>query len=549
MRHRSTLVRLFVVGLVAAALLAAAAPASASWFLPETRLGSDPASQAGCDVSGAKVVYSDGRYGNYDVFLYDLVTGIETRLTKNSANQADPVISGTWVAYEDDRNGSATSHDIFVYDLVTRTERRITPIAGDQSDPAISGNRVAWQDDRSGNDDIYVRNLKTDVTRRLTSQAAAQRSPAISGTRVVWEDRRNGNLDIYLYDMVTSRLKRLTTNTQDDYAPAISGTRVAYVAMGPGGALGHEIAVHDLSRGVVEIIDDGTAPDIDGARLVYVTATFDAGAITDPHLDITYHDLTLGLEQQATLTGLDASSPAISGSRIVYQRGWFDLLPWPGSGEAHVYLTPLALPKLTARADATVVPYETAATLTGGLTATGGSFIDGKTITLQYSADRKTWTDGMTAATARGGNVVIQSPALRTARHLRLRWAGDAEFLGAASTPILVKPRVFLTTPSASLSVKRDAAFTTTGFLKPRHRANSYPVKIECFHGVKQADGSLKYVFWKAVRASASDYSTYTKYKASLSLPYSGTWRIRAWHPADAQNASTRTAWREFTVR
>jgi hypothetical protein len=56
---------------------------------------------------------------------------------------------------------------------------------------------------------------------------------------------------------------------------------------------------------------------------------------------------------------------------------------------------------------------------------------------------------------------------------------------------------------------------------------------------------------WKSygyVKAKASNYSTYTKYSASLSLPKSGRWRIRAYH-SDKRHATKRSAYDYITVK
>jgi beta propeller repeat protein len=58
-----------------------------------------------CDVYAGRVVYDDDRYGNRDIYAYDLSTGIETRLTDNPRDQTSPAIWNGYVAFMDDRNG------------------------------------------------------------------------------------------------------------------------------------------------------------------------------------------------------------------------------------------------------------------------------------------------------------------------------------------------------------------------------------------------------------------------------------------------------------
>jgi hypothetical protein len=41
----------------------------------------------------------------------------------------------------------------------------------------------------------------------------------------------------------------------------------------------------------------------------------------------------------------------------------------------------------------------------------------------------------------------------------------------------------------------------------------------------------------------------YTKYSAKLSLPYTGKWRIRAYHAPDSKYAPTYSSYRYVTVK
>ena len=58
---------------------------------------------------------------------------------------------------------------------------------------------------------------------------------------------------------------------------------------------------------------------------------------------------------------------------------------------------------------------------------------------------------------------------------------------------------------------------------------------------------------WKSygfVKAKAYNYSTYTKYVASVKLPYKGKWRLRAYHPACSQHRAKWSARYDYvTVR
>lgn len=74
-------------------------------------------------------------------------------------------------------------------------------------------------------------------------------------------------------------------------------------------------------------------------------------------------------------------------------------------------------------------------------------------------------------------------------------------------------------------------------------------MRLQCYHRERLANGTQRYVLRRTVSATAADHSTYTKYKASVSLLYVGSWRIRAYHPADALNAATYSGWSYVTAK
>jgi hypothetical protein len=107
----------------------------------------------------------------------------------------------------------------------------------------------------------------------------------------------------------------------------------------------------------------------------------------------------------------------------------------------------------------------------------------------------------------------------------------------------------WLPTPGVPSPVYHGRAFTAYGYVKPRHAAGTYPVQLvfEHLHSGKVA-------YTKRVNAKASNYSAYTKYAASVSLPYAGAWRVRAFHKGDAitatsGNAATYSSYRALTAR
>lgn len=132
-------------------------------------------------------------------------------------------------------------------------------------------------------------------------------------------------------------------------------------------------------------------------------------------------------------------------------------------------------------------------------------------------------------------------PSIKT--YYQVRAPQTATHAGSSSGTIAFTPKVYLTRPYAPLTARRSTAFTSYGYLKPKHAADTYPARIYLYRYV---NGSWRY--YRYVNAKASTVSSYTQYSASVRLPYAGKWRIRAYH-ADGGHAATWSTYRYVTVR
>lgn len=84
------------------------------------------------DVSGDWVVWSENRFGNYDVFAYRISTDQEQQLTSEPHDQIVSRVGGDLVVFMDFRytggsfNDAATINDLVVHDLETGDWRKVT---------------------------------------------------------------------------------------------------------------------------------------------------------------------------------------------------------------------------------------------------------------------------------------------------------------------------------------------------------------------------------------------------------------------------------------
>ena len=205
--------------------------------LTETQITTSGSEQFWPTIYGDNILWIDLRNGNDDIYMYNLSTFKETQITTNESMSDDPVIYGNRIVWEDDRNGYP-NFDIYMYDLATSMETQITTNKSDQSYPAIYEDRIVWQDNRNGNYDIYMYNFSTQTETQITANKSDQKFPKIYGNRIVWMDSRNGgswnnwppdgNFDIYMYDLSTSRETQITNNEAYQGDPEIYDNRIVW---------------------------------------------------------------------------------------------------------------------------------------------------------------------------------------------------------------------------------------------------------------------------------------------------------------------------------
>lgn len=128
----------------------------------------------------------------------------------------------------------------------------------------------------------------------------------------------------------------------------------------------------------------------------------------------------------------------------------------------------------------------------------------------------------------------------------RIAPVDDQAWAASAQRLVTVIPRAYVSNPIAPAKMRRSRYYTIYGYLKPRHTSGSKPVRIKCYR--KNSAGVYKY--HHTVYAKASDYYSYSKYKARVKLPYRGRWRLRAYAPADSSHAASQSRGYDYvTVR
>ena len=189
--------------------------------------------------------------------------------------------------------------------------------------------------------------------------------------------------------------------------------------------------------------------------------------------------------------------------------------------------------------------YGASTTVSGTLrrSSSTGKALSGQTVYVQSSSDGKTGWKNAKALTSSSTGYVAWSTVPRSTTYYRLAYTGKIGVYAAkVSSVAKVVPMPSVGTVAASRYAKRS--YTLYGSLKPRHTARSTPVRVYRWRKV-----SGKWKAYSYLKASAYDYSSYTRYKVKTRFPYKGKWRLRTYHPADSGQASKWSSYRYLTVK
>lgn len=293
-----------------------------------------PAAQEG-DVTiseGQHVIWSDNRNGNWDLYAceYDPLRAqcLEQPLAIHPASQVMPAISGAHLVWIDGRLGTSGALYRCQYDPVSPAcldERQVSTDAIAPSNPAISENLIVWEDTRGLDDDVYFCEYDpiahTCPGQPISVTDDAQYAPKTSGRWVVWEQLLSGavedNEEIYARNIDQVAPQAITNRPNAlDLMPDISEPLIVWSSFDLDDWTAGGLDVHNLMTGrtkriseSVDILDYA----ISGNRIVWE----DRGEIYFCQYDVATDECSL--MEAITAHPAWQFDPEISGNLIVWR--------------------------------------------------------------------------------------------------------------------------------------------------------------------------------------------------------------------------------------
>ena len=191
----------------------------------------------GMEIDGSKIVWSEEKSGNSDIFMYDITTGQTSTICDDPSNQENPDICGDYIVWCDHRNDNhnygksqskkddTNSGDIYAYRISTGKTFPVENTSDSSIYPQISGSIATWHMSKKGsvNDlaTIMVADLSSPEITPIpaSSEISHKYPPLIDGDMVVWMDMRQyklGKINIYGYRISSGTEIQLTnTNGRD----------------------------------------------------------------------------------------------------------------------------------------------------------------------------------------------------------------------------------------------------------------------------------------------------------------------------------------------
>ncbi len=331
--HTSARASWALVVLAACALTALQAPAASAAAPKPFVICNEFGGQAGPEIAGSMVVWTDNRNGNLDIYGRDLSSRKDYAVCVNKEQQDNPsvtlrVIGGkihhvaVWV---DKRNHpSGESSDVYGRDLTTGTRFKVAGGATIKWYPEISDNWVVWleADDVAGPYRVKARDLDANRTYTVATSTVLSSVSVDSrklGSRTVHTAvYTSGKGNISGRNLPAGDPFTVSQRSTFEWMPDISHHRVVWWESGG------RIMMRDLRTRQRVFVHKGSRPRIDGELV-----TWDGGGYGGEFVIAYVKNAKIYVRNVVRSTNVVAIAqknltclfPSISGNRIAWESG------------------------------------------------------------------------------------------------------------------------------------------------------------------------------------------------------------------------------------
>ena len=321
-----TFALLCVAAFAAAALAAPAAPA-ATFPVCIVKGG-----QAGPEIAGSMVVWTDDRKGNFDIYGKDVAgAGSAFAVCTNSASQNNPAITRMDVAggsqylvvWVDGRNHRSSYTDVYGRNLTTKKDFVVARSKTIKWFPAIADQWVMWVESAKASGPYAIRAHDMATGRTYTVATSNVLSPLAVARRTV-----NAKV-VYTAVYVTGAGDITGRNLPDkapfviantakfEWSPDISGDAVVWWEAGG------RIMRKSLVGGTRGLVASGSRPRIDGDTVVWDGGGHGGEMVIDYNAGAAVYARRLGSTKVVTLAqkNLTCLFPAISSKTVIWESG------------------------------------------------------------------------------------------------------------------------------------------------------------------------------------------------------------------------------------
>ncbi|MBB6217239.1 beta propeller repeat protein [Anaerosolibacter carboniphilus] len=204
--------------------------------------------QGTIQVDGNHVVWMSYDSGNWDVYHLNLTGGSVEQITTDFNTQGYSDVWENYIVWQDNRDHliDGTGYfDIYLYDMTTGIEKKISNVEGNHQTPVIAKNKVVWVDHQGGRKDVMLYDLKNDILKRVSSDGAQAFGVAFDGDIIAWMDSRRGDFDIYMYSLAVGKEERITYGLGDELDPLVNSGKIIWMEAYDGYSHGH---MYDTQR-------------------------------------------------------------------------------------------------------------------------------------------------------------------------------------------------------------------------------------------------------------------------------------------------------------